>query len=323
MNREPHIPSSELWAVTTYFNPCGYRSRYRNYRAFRQNIQVPLLTVELCFGKVYELTAADATRLVQLRSDQVMWQKERLINLALQALPSQCRKVAWLDCDILFERSDWADEASRALDHFSLVQLFSQSHALNPAADLAMPLAAQRYLVQESLAAGYLNGETGLDMPSLSSGRQLVQGLPHSASPGLAWAMRKEDLSRVALYDALIVGGGDYAMALAALGRARAFADEYELSAVRRGHYLEWAERFRRIVDGNLGMVEGDIYHLWHGVLADRQYDSRHEILRRHEFDPYRDIALDHTGCWRWGSDKPELHSGVRAFFERRNENLC
>ena len=186
-----------------------------------------------------------------------------------------------------------------------------------------MPLAGQSYLVQDSLVAGYRSGEIELGVPSLSSDRQLVQGLPHGASPGLAWAMRREDLSRVGLYDTLIVGGGDYAMTLAALGRARAFVDEYELSAVRKRHYLEWAERFRRMVGGNLGVVEGDVYHLWHGLLADRQYDSRHEILRRHEFNPFRDIAVDHNGCWRWASNKAELHASVREFFERRNEDPC
>ena len=162
-----------------------------------------------------------------------------------------------------------------------------------------------------------------MDYPRTSSGRQLVHGRPHSLSPGRAWAMRREDLAQVGLYDALIVGVGDYAVVQAALGRSQAFVDEYELSSVRSRHYLEWAERFHRIVDGNLGMVEGDIYHLWHGTLENRQYDSRQEILRRFDFDPYLDIALDENGCWRWNSDKPDLHEEVKAYFrERRDDSL-
>jgi hypothetical protein len=39
-----------LIAVTAYYNPGRYRSRYRNYQRFRRNLTgLPLLTVELVF----------------------------------------------------------------------------------------------------------------------------------------------------------------------------------------------------------------------------------------------------------------------------------
>lgn len=40
---------SELFAVTTYFNPCGYATRRRNYDLFIEGMRragVPCLTVE-------------------------------------------------------------------------------------------------------------------------------------------------------------------------------------------------------------------------------------------------------------------------------------
>ena len=40
--------------------------------------------------------------------------------MALKSLPDGCNKVAWLDCDILFESDDWVERASRALDEFAL-----------------------------------------------------------------------------------------------------------------------------------------------------------------------------------------------------------
>jgi hypothetical protein len=68
-------------------------------------------------------------------------------------------------------------------------------------------------------------------------------------------------------------------------------------------------------------MVAGDIYHLWHGELRDRGYLPRHAILAEHRFDPYRDITLDGNGCWRWSSDKPELHAAVEDYFRQRRED--
>jgi hypothetical protein len=38
-------------------------------------------------------------------------------------------------------------------------------------------------------------------------------------------------------------------------------------------------------------------------------------------FDPFTDIALDASGCWRWRSAKPDFHATVRRDFESRHED--
>ena len=43
--------SANLWAITCYFNPVGYRRRLENYRMFRQRLKVPLVAVELSFDE--------------------------------------------------------------------------------------------------------------------------------------------------------------------------------------------------------------------------------------------------------------------------------
>ena len=82
-----------LWAITSYFNPAGYRRRLANFRAFRARLSVPLVAVELAYGPEFELKAGDADILVQIRGRDVMWQKERLLNLALRSLPDSCANV--------------------------------------------------------------------------------------------------------------------------------------------------------------------------------------------------------------------------------------
>ena len=120
-----------LWAITAYFNSAGLASRRQNYSRFRRHIAVPLLTVELAFGDApFVLGADDAEILVQIRGGDVMWQKERLFDLALARLPASCRHVAWIDCDLVFARSDWPDLAIRALETRRFVQLFETVHYL-------------------------------------------------------------------------------------------------------------------------------------------------------------------------------------------------
>src|SRR5204863_6778750 len=83
------------------------------------------VAVELGYGPEFELENDDAEILVQLRGTDVLWQKERLLNLALDALPSGCRNVLWVDCDVVFGRDDLVEHTFRLLDRFVLVQPFS------------------------------------------------------------------------------------------------------------------------------------------------------------------------------------------------------
>jgi hypothetical protein len=104
-----------LWGITSFFNPAGFDSRRANYRTFRSRLNVPLLTVELSFADGFELQPTDAEILLQISGGDVMWQKERLLNLALAALPPDCDLVAWLDCDVIFGSSDWPERARQQL----------------------------------------------------------------------------------------------------------------------------------------------------------------------------------------------------------------
>jgi hypothetical protein len=74
----------------------------------------PLLVVELAFGEQpFRLGGIDG--LLQLRSGDVIWQKEHLLNLGIARLLAEAwKKVAWLDADVVFESPDWAERPARA-----------------------------------------------------------------------------------------------------------------------------------------------------------------------------------------------------------------
>ena len=120
-----------MLTVTSYFNPMKSRRRLANYRTFRSRLDAPLLTVELSFDGQFELTSGDADHLIQLSGGDIMWQKERLLNIALEAVPDKVEDVAWIDCDLVFESTDWPQTAKSALKSDNIIQLFSEVRYLD------------------------------------------------------------------------------------------------------------------------------------------------------------------------------------------------
>ena len=307
---------SNLWAITSYFNPAGSGRRLRNYRIFRERLAAPLVAVELAYGPDFELCKGDADILLQIHSADVMWQKERLLNVALAALPASCTKVAWLDCDVIFGSDDWLERASRRLDDEPLLQLFSRTYYLPRDVIVGPfePAAAQsmRLSITFKAAAGV--------PPTIWSTASRDRRQPPSV--GLAWAAQRDILDEHGFYDACIVGGGDRALISAAAGGFSNLVDGQHMNDAQRRRYLAWAEPFHAAVKAVDSYVEGDLFHLWHGNTADRFYAERHVGLGHFDFDPFRDIAVAENGAWRWNSEKPGLHAYVRDYFLLRRENI-
>ena len=299
----------DLAVLTAYYNPCRYRSRRANHDRFRRALElqgVPVFTVECAFGgEPFELPAGEGV--LQVRGGDVLWQKERLLNLALEQLPAGFTKVAWLDGDVLFERQDWARETSRLLDTEVLVQPFSEAVRLQRGADRDDGT-GERW---EGFAAVHLKDRSR--RPSNFSAH---------GHTGFAWAARREALTH-GLYDVCLSGSGDHLMAHAAGG-------DFGCACVRaifganttfEDHYRVWASSFHAQAAGRIGALPGRLLHLWHGDFALRGYPDRNRELAALEFDPGNDLKLGEAGTWTWASDRPALHRWARRQFEARAED--
>jgi hypothetical protein len=309
----------DFWAITSYFNPVGYRGRLANYHAFRERLKVPLVAVELAYGSRFELVEGDADILIQLRGADVMWHKERLLNVALKAVPGACRKVAWLDCDILFESDAWAEAASRLLDRMPLVQLFGEVHYMPRGLPLSAvgPAAAEAH--RTSIGIAVTEGLKPKDY--LDEANHRVYG---RYAPGFAWAARRDLIERHGFYDGCIVGGGDRALVSAASGHYDHVIGRHRMTEREVSPYMEWAEPFHDTFNGasgGIGCVGGNIFHLWHGALENRRLRERHQGLSRFRFNPREDIAVAENATWHWNSDKPDMHAFVRDHFVLRRED--
>ena len=101
---------SELYGkfigISTFFNPGRHQNKVDNFRKFHASVAaqgLQLLCVELVFGPAtespFQLNSTDCEILIQRRTGagNTLWQKERLLNIALENLPNSVDKVMWLE----------------------------------------------------------------------------------------------------------------------------------------------------------------------------------------------------------------------------------
>lgn len=343
-------PCDDLWVITTYYNPAGYRTKRENYERFAAPIKsaaIPLITLEAAFGTApFELEPA--SDVIQVRGRDVMWIKERLINIGIAQLPPQAQKVAWLDADILFENPAWAVQTAALLDDFPVVQPLDTVRRLGP--DRKVEPRRDRVGFARQLSR----------RPESAH----LRGSAHG-QPGIAWAARRSLIQKHGLYDAAVMDGGDELFShalgggfntpcvrgitgakhikwsplmnrilnrLARIPWPRPAAEWYIRRSVIHpprpapeerfyAHYLRWAQSFYAQVQGQVGYVSGMALHLWHGNPVNRRYGERNAILRQYHFDPSADVRLNEQGVWEWASDKPDLHQAVEHYFHTRRED--
>ncbi len=304
-----------MWALTTYFNPIRYKRRLSNYRIFRSKLQIPLVTVELSFDGQFELTKNDADILIQISGGAVLWQKERLLNIAIKSVPSNVRNIAWLDCDIVFDRNDWVEEAERQLnERYNIIQVFSKAIYMGKEDTGQLSGNYKSHPAVSGLVALYNKDNIlPLDKLAVSTQGDLIY------NPGLAWAARKEIYAKHGFYDLAIIGAGDLYMANSIFGTMNSIIKLHSLNKPRTESYLKWGKAFHRTVAGKIGYISGDIYHLWHGDTKNRNYKDRFKILAN--FNPQADVYIGDNGAWHWTRPNTALAEQLWTHFLNRRED--
>jgi hypothetical protein len=285
----PTIQPGSTAIITTHYNPAGFTRLRETWREWQPTIG-EVITIELVIGGESEIPGSVA---IHGNSDNVLWQKERLINLAIEQLPSGVRTVAWVDHDIVFEDQNWLVESQRMID---------------AGLDAVQPFTTVKY-----------QGRDGrVERTAKSAASVAIAGDNPSTGPGAAWVASRDWLQSIGgLYDRNIVGGGD-ATFFEAVSKQRTKYRERQSDASQR-HLGRWVESVGPV---RYGCLPGAVRHLWHGDFANRQYVSRDAILRRFEFDPDKHVEIDSNGLLAWTvAASPEFRAEVAAYFAGRRED--
>lgn len=312
--------TSPIWAITSYYNPFRGLRRYANYRAFRRNLAIPLVTVEWSHEADFQLNQDDAEVLVQVSGGSLMWQKECLLNIALDYLPHESRYVAWLDCDIIIDDPEWPQKTIGLLATHGLVQLFEEVRHLpvcdTQRIDEKMARQQQPIHTQQGLVAQLKRG-----MPFYEENAE--PGIPKKVigSLGLGYAAHAEWLREARFYDAGIVGGGDRMFIAPLLDRLEECFRERPATPAHRRHYFGWLHRARGVLPMPHTFLPGKIYHLYHGELRNRNYQLRSAILTESGFDPELHIVKTPQRVWQWTNEAGELPARVLAYLASRRDS--
>lgn len=302
--------------ITTFFNPAHYESKKQNFKEFRSHLKsqnLILMTVELAFGdEPFELGSHDSDILIQVRSNSILWQKERLLNIALENLPSWSDKIVWMDADIFYKDDSWVEKVSLLLDKYNVVQPYSHVVALDKDGKIPneywnLPISSSRSIHHRHKSLTYSVSNCGENVLNFNAG-----------SPGHIWAARRNILEKFSFFDKCVVGGGDRVMNCAFYGTTLSYEPFNRSNCVS---LYDWMEKVYSNIQGDVGYFDAYIFHMWHGDVIKRMYGARHMILPRYDFDPIGDIKLNSDGCWEWDNSKIEMQNEIKNYFYARDED--
>lgn len=288
---------SDMMAITSYYNACGYRTKKKNYDIFKDNLRgIKLAVIECAFeDEDYELPDDAADIVLRVRSNSRIWQKERLLNIAIEQLPGQYTKYCSVDCDVIFDDPDWAEKTSRELDSYAVVQPFSEFIRLDREGNEGEHFND----VGISFAKDYIDSPEGSKL---------------FGHVGYAWAYRRDIVPQ--LYDKMIIGGGDNVMSNIFINRK---SWTRHRSTKRHQEDIDrWTEKVYPKVQSQMSYVQGTIRHLWHGERCNRQFSDRQQVLVDLNFDPQTDLKYNEHNCWET-TDK--LDQAISQYLFSRKED--
>ena len=263
---------SEAVIIACYYNPTNNPYRLKAFNEFYNSIKhLNHRIVECVIGDV-KPELPENEFISRIFTKTTLWHKESLLNGIISKLPPEFKYVFWIDADVILTNQNWMQDAVAELQKNRMVQLFEycvhlDKDYLRPdfnldKAKLTCGTAKRHPSVWRSFGANHISGTSGLD------------NYDKHGHVGFAWGIRRYLLDAMPLYDKALIGGADHIMAHAAVGQIghscimKSFTDD--IDAVNK-----WSETFYKIIGGQLGFVKGDLYHIWHGDVAKRQYLKR------------------------------------------------
>ena len=281
-------PKSKAAIITFHFNPSRRLRLRETYMEWAAKLGHPHICYELAFWD------AEIPGSIVIPGDRknCLWQKERLINLAISRLPPEVDYVAWIDHDLIFDNPAWLDIGidmiRRGVD---CVQLFSEVAYQERDGSVSRRR-------RGSVAAWQTTGEIG------------------DSAPGGAWLASRAWLDSIGgLYDRNICGGGDATFLHAVTKCKTNYVDRQ--APKLRDDCLAYAAG----ITASVGYVPGAVKHLWHGERSNRQYISRDEILCRHDFDPQRHLRIGDNGLLELSNAPQGLADEIARYFEDRRDD--
>lgn len=282
---------SDLAVLFVFFDYCGSARILINYLYMIEKMKqanIPVFTMELVIhGKRPKISDA-----FHVYASSYLFQKEHLIRLLEKKVPDTFTKLVCLDADLIYTTPNWYDMLSQTLDTCNVVQPFSHAHWLD---------ITYKNIEKSALACTYLKDKT----------RGFWENKTQEYHPGFGWAFTRTWYQTSGFYDLSIVGCGDSIFAYT-INKLEFINEKTKLYRKTRD---DWALKISDII---VGFLEVEIYHLFHGPLAKRQYMSRDE-----PFEHIEDVSsiIEYNTDGVLELTKPELNQAMFNMWTRRDDD--
>ncbi len=307
-----------LHVFTARFNPLGWLAPHQHYREWAHHIKglgADVTVIECAYGDTpFRCEIPDVVTHIGVRADSWAWTKECLLNIGIARRPD-AKYICWSDSDIFPRRRDWCTAVIDALQHYRIVQPWSDCYDLGPN--------EQHMDHWRSFCRQYVHGYPivvgeGQDFHKFWKAGGGQFDYPH---PGYCWASRRDTLDRIGgLFEFGGMGAADHHQAVAMLGLVtRSFPRD--VSCNYKAMLEAWQHRARYAINGRIGYVEGTIEHRFHGAKQNRRYWDRWQMFLRHGFDPITDLKRNTWGVLEFAGNKPALEHEWDQYLRMRRED--
>lgn len=312
--------ASDLHVVAVFFNHNLRTNPLLNFQKFVKHMEsfgVTLHIVELVRGKLpFQVTETSNPHHTQLRTDSEFFQKENLINIGIRnacKLYPNAEYFAWVDADIHFFNPNVMTETIEQLNRHNMVQMWAMACDLGPDGHPMVYPGVDAAQVARSFGYCYIHE---LELTSVT------KRYGYEWHTGYAWACRRDTWEALnGLYENSIVGSSDNHMAWSWIGKV-GWGIEKGVTNAFEQDIKKWCENSVKVVNRDVGYVEGLVHHQWHGRKVDRKYVSRWKVLIDNEFDPTTDLKKDVHGLLHLTGNKPQLQFDLRSYMNQRNDDI-
>lgn len=281
-------PSKKDMAVgLVYFNSTGSKRLLMNYLYTVEKLKlanIPYYTIEMYTDK------PDIADAVHVKTDFVIFQKERLCYVLEKHIPKKYTKLLFMDSDIIYEDPNWYTEISCNLNKFNIVQGYSNIVYLD--------------LTYRERTLSLLSYNMKKVFPKIEK-----------TTPGGVWGFQRDWFNKVGFFQYDPVGANDSYSLQGWTGGA--YKPDRPIPKYLVTAYNEFTQKIISLP--SICYVPGTIYHLWHGSLKNRQY-GKSRIQMFESVDNIKDVMkIGKNDIFEMMDNN--LRKKIRDYFIRKDDD--
>jgi hypothetical protein len=279
----------DMLVILPFFNPADSVRITQNLLFVYSKMitaRIPVVVIQCIFpGNSPILPESDTYMIV--RSNSIAFVKENITSIAIRKNLDKYSKFLMLDSDIVFSSQNWYEKLSNKLNNFDAVHPFQEMCYLD--------CNLQPKLVYPSVI--FKKGE--------------------ESKQGFGMAFTKQFVLSGALPEECLIGGGDVNLLRIIDPNLQNKAGDLYMPVVNK-HATSNPIKYSYLENER-------IYHLYHNEIKNRQYLSRHDILRKYvNGGKIEDIIYrNEYGVYEWKENiREKINSDIKTYFMNRKDDF-